>query len=304
MSEIQVIITNAGLAEVTNAEQTGTAPVLLSQVGFGRGQYSPTAGQTELVDEIKRVNTVSGGVIVESNMLHVLANDASTDSYAVYEVGVYTDSGVLFAVVSQTTPIVQKVAQSEIALAIDIILTNINPSSITIGDTNFTLAPATAARAGVVELATAAETIAGTDEQRVITPAALNSRTATTGRAGLIQIATQAETLEGTDNTKALTPYNLLGAFPGVNNSLWGRQRLPNGTIIQWGRGTVEPTGTEILYPSAFPMTAASVVATAHSGETGETAAQVSISSTGTGSFLAAHNGTGYIDINWVAIGY
>lgn len=103
-----IIITNAGFQEVINAEANGTAPVVLARVGFGRGQYEASATQTALVDEFKQIDTIAGGSIAGLNVMHMTVNDASTDDYAVFEVGVYTDSGVLFAVYSQTTPIVQR----------------------------------------------------------------------------------------------------------------------------------------------------------------------------------------------------
>ena len=47
---------------------------------------------------------------------------------------------------------------------------------------------ATSEKQGIVELATAAETIAGRDGSRVVTPAGLSARTATTERTGLVRI--------------------------------------------------------------------------------------------------------------------
>lgn len=64
---------------------------------------------------------------------------------------------------------------------------------------------------GIVELATSAETIAGTDALRAVTPAGLASLTALDSRRGLVELATSAETAAGTDNTRAVTPASLLG---------------------------------------------------------------------------------------------
>ena len=170
-----IIITDAGIAEVVNAEHSGTAPVTLTQVGFGSGQYTPTPDQTALHNEIKRVDTIAGGV-VGSDILHIQALDGSpTDSYTVYEIGVYTASGTLFAVYSQNLPIIHKIADTQTMVAIDIVLSGFQPSSVTIGDTDFSLAPATTSNLGVVELATNAEATAGTDDERAVTPAALSA---------------------------------------------------------------------------------------------------------------------------------
>lgn len=167
---LNVVITNAGIAEVVNAQHTGTAPVVLAQVGFGRGIYTPTADQTALHDEIKRVSTIAGGV-VGSNIMHIQALDSGVDAYAVYEIGVYTASGTLFAVYSQPIPILHKVANSSIMCVIDFVLSGVEPTAVTVGDTDYTLAPATATNQGVVELATVEETTAGTDTERAVTPA-------------------------------------------------------------------------------------------------------------------------------------
>lgn len=175
---LNLIITDAGIQEVINAQHDGTAPVVLSQVGVGRGIYTPVASQTALHDEIKRLGSIAGGV-VGGNIMHIQALDGdAAAAYAVYEVGVYTASGTLFAVYSQALPILHKVADSEIMLAIDIILTGVEPTAVTVGDTNYTLAPATTSNMGVVELATNEETVAGTDTERAVTPAGLAAVTA------------------------------------------------------------------------------------------------------------------------------
>lgn len=170
----KMLITTAGLAEIVNAEQSGTAPVVLSHVAFGTGQYTATADLTKLKSEFKRFDAVAGGAISD-NMIHLTIHDNSTDKYTVNEVGVFTASGTLFAVISQTTPIMEKSATSESMLAIDIALTDIDASSISFGDTNLVLNPATTAAAGIVELATDAEAKSGTDKTRAVTPAALDA---------------------------------------------------------------------------------------------------------------------------------
>jgi microcystin-dependent protein len=115
-------------------------------------------------------------------------------------------------------PGIEKGAQQLVMLSADILLTSVPPGSVTIGDTDFILPPATETRQGVIELATGAEVAAGTDAARAITPAALLSRTATDARTGLVELATDAEALAGEDTTRAVTPSALktalLAAFP------------------------------------------------------------------------------------------
>lgn len=224
MNAIGMIITNAGFEAIVNAEASGTAPVRLTGVGLGRGQYQASPEQTGLVDEFHRLSTVWGGV-TDSGIIHVSAIDDMPHDYEVFEVGIFTESGVLFAVYSQTTPIMQKVADSDAMLAFDCALTNANPESVTLGDTNFALAPADKNRAGVVELATAEEVFDATDDLRAITPAAL------------------------------------LGAVPGGRpTEQTGWQRLPSGLIMQWGSALVAPEGTRVMFPTAFPMACRSAI--------------------------------------------
>lgn len=171
---MKMLITDAGLAEVVNAEQSGTAPVELSYIALGTGQYTPTADMTALKSEFKRFDSIKGGAITD-NVIHISLHDNSKEAYTVYELGVFTANGTLFAVYSQTTPIVQKAADAEVMLVTDFVLSEIDVDSITIGDTNFILNPATTETAGLVELATEAEAKAGTDETKAITPAALDA---------------------------------------------------------------------------------------------------------------------------------
>lgn len=157
-----IIVTDAGIQEVINAEHDGTAPVVLTQVGFGTGQYTPTHDQTQLQNEFKRLpaNALAGGNVGD-NTIYINARDTSNDAYTLFEFGVYTASGTLFAVCSQNVPILQKAAGAQAYLDIEFLLTNVSPASVTLGDTNFFNPPATTETPGVVELATAAETEAG-----------------------------------------------------------------------------------------------------------------------------------------------
>ena len=243
-STLNVIITDAGIAEVVNAQHTGTAPVVLTQVGFGRGIYTPTADQTALHDEIKRVSTIGGGV-VGSNIMHIQALDSGEAAYAVYEIGVYTASGTLFAVYSQPMPILHKVANSSIMCAIDFVLAGVEPTAVTVGDTDYTLAPATTTNLGVVELATNSEAQEGSDDARAVTPAALASVTATDSRAGLIEIATQTETDFGSDTERAITPATLLASFHTVLQGLAAGSSTVHGAAGALGLfGYAWPSGT------------------------------------------------------------
>lgn len=108
---------------------------------------------------------------------------------------------------------------------------------------------------GKAELATNAETQAGTDATRIVTPAGLASLIASDTLRGLIEIANASEAAALTDNTRALTPLRLNDAFPQdlhVGGQHTGYIKLPGGLIIQWGTGGA--TGVSYAYfPIAFP---------------------------------------------------
>ena len=250
---LNLIITDAGIQEVINAQHDGTAPVVLSQVGVGRGIYTPVPSQTAMHDEIKRLGSISGGV-VGGNIMHIQALDGDAASaYAVYEVGVYTASGTLFAVYSQALPILHKVANSEIMLAIDIILTGVEPTAVTVGDTNYTLAPATTSNLGVVELATTEEAVAGTDTERAVTPAGAAAAIA----AGVtpmrnLFVTTHAEGSPSTGDAQDI--YGVKTFKNAVQFSASGNSILyNNGMIISSGGGQIyfNANGNLMITPSS-----------------------------------------------------
>ena len=79
---------------------------------------------------------------------------------------------------------------------------------------------ATATSAGVVELATNAESIAGTDATRAVTPASLHAKTSSATVIGLVELATDAEALTGTDTARALTPANAKATYSGITRTI------------------------------------------------------------------------------------
>lgn len=170
MDDLTLTFTNAGIAEVVNAQNNGFRPVLVSEIGIGTGQYTPSATQTSLQNEIKRLSTFSGGAVAD-DVVHVTIRDDSDDVYQLYEFGLYLDSGTLLAVYSQTgSPVLDKTADSILLLASDIVVTSFQASSLTFGDTNFLVAQASETEVGVVELPTKSEAEGGTDHQRAMTP--------------------------------------------------------------------------------------------------------------------------------------
>lgn len=195
---IQIVVTNTGRAEIVNAENNGTAPVLITEVGFGGGKYTASPTQTALQSEFKRLGAISGQV-VSDDTIHVSVEDQTIESYEVYEFGVYTDSGTLFAVYSQNTPITQKTANSFLLLAVDILFTSINAGSVTFGSVEFNNPPASETVKGVVYLATTEDARLGLDDKK-----ALTSKTA----AAAIEKAINEDSA-GFGRTVTLRPLNI-----------------------------------------------------------------------------------------------
>lgn len=166
---VNIIITNAGRAALVNAQNTGTNPVTITQIGLTAASFTATPAHTALPSEARRISTVSGAVVADDT-IHLTARDESTDSYSVRGFALYLGDGTLFAIYSQSAILVQKSSQSMFLLAVDVKFADIAAAAISFGNTDFLLPPATKTVQGVVELATEAEVQSGTDDSRAVTP--------------------------------------------------------------------------------------------------------------------------------------
>jgi hypothetical protein len=75
---------------------------------------------------------------------------------------------------------------------------------------------ASATASGIVELATDAETITGTDTARAVTPANIQAKVASTTAKGIVELATNAEAVTGSDTARAVTPAGVAAAIAGT----------------------------------------------------------------------------------------
>lgn len=167
---LQITITNAGRAEMINAENTGTGPVVITELGFGTAQYPPSKTQLALVAETKRLGSIAG-LVVADDTIHVMAKDEGTDAYSVGEFGLYSASGTLVAVYSQLPAagwIIQKASASTLLLAVDIILESLDAANLTFGDVTFINPPATTETPGVVQLE---DSLTSSSNRRALTAA-------------------------------------------------------------------------------------------------------------------------------------
>ncbi|HWL28736.1 MAG TPA: hypothetical protein VNQ97_07485 [Burkholderiaceae bacterium] len=128
-------------------------------------------------------------------------------------------------------------------------------------------ASASESAAGLMEIATDAETGAATDNTRAVTPKKLGnfftSRIfqATESLLGILKIATQAQTNAGTDDTSAVTPKKLrFGVAMSLGQN--GYLALPSwlgGLIFQWGFSSINLSTVKGIYyvgqaPVTFPI--------------------------------------------------
>lgn len=174
MAAITLTITDAGRNEIARHQALTLGPVFLSQVGLGSGTWSsaPTSAATSLNTEVKRL-TPDATAPLANGTIHIVASDKSGASYDCTEIGIYTDTGVLFAIYGQATKIFSKASSSVALVAADIIITGAPPSSVSIGDASFGYPEATISSLGVVYLATQDQVDAGTGALNAVTSSLL-----------------------------------------------------------------------------------------------------------------------------------
>src|SRR5690349_18863257 len=126
----------------------------------------------------------------------------------------------------------------------DLILTTRGGSNINAGSPIITIPDADTTTKGLVELATTAETTAGSDSVRAVTPAGLDATltanvpgkvpSASTTVQGKVELATDAEATTGTDTARACTPANV-AAVVAANNTTATTSSSGQGVVkLSW----------------------------------------------------------------------
>lgn len=172
---IALTITQGGLDALVDAQNGDTDPIQVVEIGLTQANFVVAPTLTGLPGEFKRIDSVAGQSVSET-IIHMTAQDATTDVYDLRGIGLYLADGTLFAVYGQATPIFRKVTVSTFLLAFDISFANDVGASIEFGDALFLYPPASETVKGVAELATQAEVNAGVDALRIVTPAKLAVR--------------------------------------------------------------------------------------------------------------------------------
>jgi hypothetical protein len=170
MPAANLTITTAGQSVIAAAIQSGTS-VVLSKVGLGETFSAPSVSATAVAGEVKRPAITDSNVT--GNVIHINLIDDTDDAYDVLSVGLFTTIGgvdTLVGIYSQSTAILTKTEENTALFSIDFVLTGVNPGTVTVGNTNFAFTQATETVRGAAEIATTAETLAGVDDSRYVTP--------------------------------------------------------------------------------------------------------------------------------------
>lgn len=229
-------LTDAGRAALVNAANNGTLARTVVSVGLTATAFVPSAALTTIPNEFKRLAAISGEV-VDADTVHVTVRDDGGETYTVRGLAVWLDNGVLLGTYSQPAVIVEKSVAGIVLMAFDMRVLDggVNIQTLQFGNTDFTNPPATTARQGVVELATAAEAAALADATRALTPASV---AALFGARALVSVEISAGTgLTGGGSLGASRVIDL--ADTAVEEGSYGAAgKTPTFTVDAQGRLT------------------------------------------------------------------
>lgn len=127
-------ITTAGRVAALDAFDNGLT-IALTEIGIGDDSYTPTGSETALSNELDRFNLSGGTVEALSATLRFSAAITALARTEVYELGLFTSTGVLFAVASTTSttvPLVVAEANIDTICAFGMVLGDVPTSSLTI----------------------------------------------------------------------------------------------------------------------------------------------------------------------------
>ena len=172
---IDLVVTNAGLDALVNAQNGSIEAVQVTQIGLTSQAFDAAPTLTVVPGEFKRIGSVAGQVVA-ADTIHMTAQDVSADTYDLRGIGLYLSDGTLFATYGQPDPIFSKVSIALFLLALNVRFSGDIAGAIDFGDASFLNPPATETVRGVAELATQAEADAGEDDERIVTPLKLAQR--------------------------------------------------------------------------------------------------------------------------------
>lgn len=132
-SPVVFTLTNAGINAAIDAEGPGLS-ITVSELAIGTGKYDPDATETALQAETHRYPLAGAGVNAASHTLQftsVLEAASQTDAF---EIGLFTDTGILFAVASTTgvNPLVVLYAGIAFVASFGLSLTGVPTGTVTV----------------------------------------------------------------------------------------------------------------------------------------------------------------------------
>ncbi|MGW8136851.1 gp53-like domain-containing protein [Sphingomonas zeae] len=172
MTALTLMITRGGQSRFTAAQLDADINLGIASIGLTDRSFVSSPTLDKLPGEFKRITSISGDQVGD-DIVHLMIRDDSADHYTARGFGLFLADGTLFATYAQADQLFEKSARAVFSAAVDIVFPTGDISELTFGDTNFLQPPATTERKGVVELATEAEALAGTDTARVASVAIL-----------------------------------------------------------------------------------------------------------------------------------
>lgn len=100
-SPVVFTLTNAGINAAIDAEGPGLS-ITVSELAIGTGKYDPDATETALQAETHRYPLAGAGVNAASHTLQFTSVLEAASQTEAFEIGLFTDTGILFAVASTT----------------------------------------------------------------------------------------------------------------------------------------------------------------------------------------------------------
>lgn len=161
MSTLNFIITDAGRQAAIDADALGIK-LIITEVVYGTGNWSPDKTATALQNQFKPL-PAGGGENPVPLYVHIAVTDQSSDTYQANEVGIYAGD-VLFAIWSKgLQPDMDgpgKINTGDSAFVFDLLLENVPPDSVTVGDANFSVPLSTETVPGIIQRATLEDMLA------------------------------------------------------------------------------------------------------------------------------------------------
>lgn len=130
---ITFTLTDAGLNAALDANANGLT-ISLTQIAIGSGKYTPLASRTALQTELARYPLSGGDIESNSKTLRFSAVIESATTRQAFEVGLFTSTGVLFAVASITgaNPLILITANIAFVAAFGMVVSEIPAGSLTV----------------------------------------------------------------------------------------------------------------------------------------------------------------------------